>query len=186
MNAEEVPESTDCAVTDKIPDVEVAIPEDHPNGLSDIASSKWLKNQDFVNKIQSTMNEETTVKDVKEMLLLLKKTATTKDDDSTLDRSSEGTTYNFDWNAIYEVSSKMIEEYSKQIDVVFRELENVNKKLGYWQEAGFSFDAHRGLKIMNNHEEWTKQKEKYLLYRQKQLDSTVKEIADSVGRLEKE
>jgi len=154
--------------------------------LSEYASSKWLKNQDFSNGIESIMNEEVVVKGIKEMLLLIKDASTSKDNESSTELPSEEIIYNFDWNAIYEISSKMIEEYSKQIDTIFKELENVNKKLGYWQEAGFSFDAHRGLKFINNHEEWMKLKEKYLSYRQQQLDSTVKEIADSVGRLEKE
>lgn len=154
--------------------------------LSDYFTNTYLNNSEFVTKIEKSVTDEPAIKEIKEMLSVLKELSPNKDAVTTDTKSSDSSnSYNFDWNAIYDLSSRIIEEYSQQIDSIFKELEIVNKRLGYWQEAGFSFDAHMGLKIMNNHEEWTENKRKYLEYRQRQLDSTVKEIADSVGRLEK-
>lgn len=155
--------------------------------LSNYFIRKYLENPDFVNQIERAVTEEPAIKEIKEMLSLLKELSPNKETVVTGGKTVETeVTYNFDWNIIYDLSSKIIEEYSQQIDSIFKELEIVNKRLGYWQEAGFSYDAHLGLKVMNNHEQWTENKRKYLQYRQGQLDSTVKEIADSVGRLERE
>ncbi|KAG0661439.1 hypothetical protein C6P45_001373 [Maudiozyma exigua] len=155
--------------------------------LSNYFTRRYLENPDFVNQIEKAVTEEPAIKEIKEMLALLKDLSPNKETVTTDGKPVETeVTYNFDWNIIYDLSSKIIEEYSQQIDSIFKELEIVNKILGYWQEAGFSYDAHLGLKVMNNHEQWTENKRKYLKYRQGQLDSTVKEIADSVGRLERD
>lgn len=165
----------------------VTVAKNDKEKLSDYFANNYLNNTEFVANIEKYVTDEPAIKEIIEMLSLLQEFPPNRDVVTTgVKPGDTGTEYNFDWNTIYDLSSRIIEEYSQQIDSIFKELEIVNKKLGYWQEAGFSFDAHMGLKIMNSHEEWTESKRKYLQYRQRQLDSTVKEIADSVGRLEKD
>lgn len=150
--------------------------------LLDYVETNWLNNQQFVDSTQESVKKKEIVVKMTEMLQLVKDLSTK---DGSPEDKKDISVAQLDWGAVYELSSKILGEYSRKIDSIFNELETINKNLGYWQEAGFTFDAHRGIKVMNNSEEWMKEKAHFLTHRQQQLDATVKEISNTVNKLSK-
>ena len=168
--------------------------------VSACAKEKWLDNVQFIDSIQDKVRSDPIAAKFRETLDLIKElqasdTAATATSNNSTDETVAGRRSlvdpainqqpTFDWSEMYTLSSNVLDSYSERIESIFNELERVQRFIGYWQESGFTFDAHRGAQVVNRAEEWAKGKEQFLSYRRKQLDTTVKEISDTVSRLEK-
>ena len=167
--------------------------------ILDYAKEAWLDNPHFIDSVQGKVQSDPIAKGFREVLELMKELEKRENslppaDSSTTDMpqgersqvtSSQKGQPVFDWGSMFTLSSNVLDSYSDRIESIFNELNKVQRYIGYWQESGFSFDAHRGVQVVSHAEEWAKSKERFLKYRHDQLDTTVKEIRDTVSRLEK-
>ncbi|CAH02146.1 Gmc2p [Kluyveromyces lactis] len=89
------------------------------------------------------------------------------------------------WDQMYDVSAELMDQYSKEMEQILAELDEVYKKHFMWQEAAFTIDSHRGATRIANAEMWMKSKEAYLQYTRKELDTSAKVIKTTIEDLSK-
>ncbi|CCF58571.1 hypothetical protein KAFR_0E04200 [Kazachstania africana CBS 2517] len=147
--------------------------EEDGGNIGEFVGNHWLNNAEFKKQVQ-----DETVKKHGDVLKKLKQIS-----DVFKECSSENEKFEFDWDLVYDLSSNLIEEYTREVDSAFNELDSVNKEIGQWQEGGFVMDSHRGVIMMNESEAWLTMKEKYLARRQEELHRSAKEIRETVKRL---
>ncbi|CDO92235.1 unnamed protein product [Kluyveromyces dobzhanskii CBS 2104] len=99
--------------------------------------------------------------------------------------SANSASLQLNWDQMYEVSAELMDQYSKEMEEILSELDEVYKKQFMWQEAAFTIDSHRGATRIATSETWMKSKEKYLQYTRKELDNSAHVIKTTIEELSK-
>ncbi|CAR26632.1 hypothetical protein ZYGR_0H04500 [Zygosaccharomyces rouxii] len=97
-----------------------------------------------------------------------------------------GTLQRMEWDSLYDVSANVMDEYTKNVDAVLAEMDQLYRKQYLWQEAAFVMDSHRGATMIGRAEEWMKLKEQHLGFRRKELDRSASVIRKTIERLTSE
>lgn len=90
------------------------------------------------------------------------------------------------WDKLYEVSAEFMDLYSKEMEEILAELDEVYKKWFMWQEAAFTIDSHRGATRIGKAESWIKSKELHLKHTRNELDSSAKVIRTTIEDLSRQ
>lgn len=94
-----------------------------------------------------------------------------------------GSLQKMEWDSLYDVSANVMDEYTRSVDTVLAELDQLYRKQYLWQEAAFVMDSHRGATMIGRAEEWMKFKEQHLGYKRKELEKSASVIRKTVERL---
>lgn len=94
-----------------------------------------------------------------------------------------GSLQRMEWDSLYDVSANVMDEYTRRVDAVLVEMEQLYRKQYLWQEAAFVMDSHRGATMIGRAEEWMKLKEQHLGFKRKELDRSANVIRKTIERL---
>lgn len=97
-----------------------------------------------------------------------------------------GSLKRLEWDSLYDVSANVMDEYTKSVDAVLAELDQLHRNQYLWQEAAFVMDSHRGATMIGKAEEWMKLKEQHLGFKRKELDRSANVIRKTIERLTNE
>lgn len=136
-------------------------------------AAKWESTQ-HKKEIQTQVLKNSFLKSVKEVSMCLKNTANDKQMLESLN-----------WDQMYEVSAELMDLYSKEMEQILAELDEVYKRWFMWQEAAFTIDSHRGAARIAKAETWVKSKESYLIHTRNELDNSGKVIKSTIEELSK-
>ncbi|KAH3674610.1 hypothetical protein WICMUC_003156 [Wickerhamomyces mucosus] len=90
----------------------------------------------------------------------------------------------FNWEKIVEVSEMVFNEYSKDMELVTKELDELNKEFLIWQESTYILDSEKISKRLNGSENWINKKENYLNYLKNELTNSAELINDALKKLD--
>ncbi|CCK69089.1 Gmc2p KNAG_0B06630 [Huiozyma naganishii CBS 8797] len=145
--------------------------------LGEFARLNWLDGG-YVATVQEGLRGHEQLNKIQEMTRLLKGLS---EEGEQLGGSPESE--NFDWTAVYEVASQVIDEYTERADKIWGQLDNLNRRVCLWQDSAFQMDTHRGFLDVNRAEKWMDLKERYLGQKRRLLTQSVDEIKSTVAKL---
>ncbi|AQZ15640.1 GMC2 (YLR445W) [Zygosaccharomyces parabailii] len=96
-----------------------------------------------------------------------------------------GSLHRMEWDSVYDLSANVMDEYTKSVDGILSELNQLYRKQYLWQEAAFVKDSHRGATLIGRAEEWMRLKENHLEFKQAELASSANVIKTTIERLTK-
>ncbi|QLL32423.1 hypothetical protein HG536_0C05920 [Torulaspora globosa] len=88
-----------------------------------------------------------------------------------------------EWDSLYNYSANVMDEYTKNVDSILNQLDQLYRKQYLWQESVFLIDSQTGASVIGKAEEWMKLKEQHLEYKGVQLDRSANVIKSAIERL---
>lgn len=139
-------------------------------------AAQW-QSQNYINKVQSEMLKDEILRRIIEATELAKQVKN--------ERTEESPIQIMDWDRLYEVSSNIMDSFTKEMDETINQLNQLYKKYLLWQEAAFTIDSHRGATRFGKAETWMRAKEANLEYKRKELNQSARVIIDTLKNLAK-
>ncbi|AAS52820.1 AER137Wp [Eremothecium gossypii ATCC 10895] len=140
----------------------------------DKLAAEWIQ-PGYRAEVQSKMLENQVLQRVREATDLIKSVK--------LERNEEQPVVSMDWDQLYDVSSNIMEEFTKEMDEIVAELNQSFKKQLLWQEAAFTVDSHRGATRFGAAESWMKSKETHLEQKRRELNASARIIKSTLENL---
>ncbi|AMD22079.1 HGL261Wp [Eremothecium sinecaudum] len=163
-----------------VTDSKVCSPESDTKPLQSTAAdlaAQW-QNKESIDQIQNEMLEDEVLKRIVQATALIKEVQK--------ERNEESPVASMDWDRLYDISSHIMDSFTKEMDEMVCQLNNLYKKHVLWQEAAFTIDSHRGAMRFGKAESWMKAKEAHLEYKRKELNQSAKVITSALQSLSKE
>lgn len=91
--------------------------------------------------------------------------------------------YRMEWDQLYDISANVMDEYTKNVDTILTQLDQLYRKLYLWQESVFLKDSQTGATVVGRAEEWMKLKEHQLDRKGAELDRSASAIKCAIERL---
>lgn len=88
-----------------------------------------------------------------------------------------------EWDSVYDLSANVMDEYTKSVDGILSQLDQLYRKQYLWQEAAFVMDSHRGATLIGRAEEWMRLKENHLEFKRGELERSANVIKSTIERL---
>lgn len=159
---------------------ELAVTETTSAFNSELSFVEVWQKKSFISDIQELVSANETIEYINKMTKTLTKIC---EESSTNCTSNNISVEKMEWEALHEVASNIMQEYTNKIDEIMAKINELNRREMLWQESAFIMDSHIGIDQVGNAQEWITLKETYLDYKRRVLNDSINEIKNTVARL---
>ncbi|EDO16096.1 hypothetical protein Kpol_1001p8 [Vanderwaltozyma polyspora DSM 70294] len=152
-------------------------------GLFDLGA-KW-QDEEYKERVQKPVLAEDVLVRINDITEIMKSDSEETVNSSGRNNDEGDLDDRMDWDQLYEVSANIMDEYTKEVDIILSNLNKLSKSQYLWQEAAFVLDSHHGAMVFNRSKDWVNAKERHLDFKRKELDQSADVIKKTIERLTK-